>query len=80
MAEKSKFELAVIDAVTKVRIEKGYTQDDLAEILDVTRGFIGQVESPNFDSKYNLDHINRLANAMNCSPRDFLPEKPIQEA
>jgi transcriptional regulator with XRE-family HTH domain len=78
MTKKSKFEIAVIDAVTKVRVEKGYTQDDLAEFLNVTRGFIGQIESPNSESKYNLDHLNKLAEEMKCSPKDFMPERPIK--
>lgn len=78
MAGKSAFEIAVIDEVKKVRLAKGLTQDDLAEILDVSRGFIGQVESPNSESKYNLDHLNRLAAAIKCSPKDFMPLKAIK--
>ena len=79
MGNKSKFEIAVIDLVKEMRIKKQYTQDDIAIFLNSTRGFIGQIESPNFDSKYNLDHLNKLAAEMGCSPKDFLPEKSIQE-
>jgi len=77
MAKKSKFEIAVIDEVKKVRLAKGYTQDDLAMFLNVSRGFIGQIESPNSESKYNLDHLNKLAIEMECSPKDFMPSKAI---
>lgn len=79
MAKKTKFELAIIDRVKDVRIAKKYTQDDLAFFLNASRGFIGQVESPKSASKYNLNHLNKLAAEMGCSPRDFIPEKPIQE-
>jgi len=27
--------------------------------------------------KYNLIHLNELAKLFKCSPRDFLPEKPL---
>jgi len=78
MAKKSKFETAVIDEVKRVRLAKGYTQDDVAMFLNVSRGFIGQIESPNFNSKYNLDHLNKLASEMECSPKDFMPLKSIK--
>jgi transcriptional regulator with XRE-family HTH domain len=78
MAKKSKFEVAIIDKVREIRQLKGLTQDDLAIFLNVSRGFIGQVESPNSASKYKLDHLNILAREMECSPKDFLPERPVK--
>jgi transcriptional regulator with XRE-family HTH domain len=75
MAEKSDFEIAVINQVRKVRKAKGYTQDDLAMFLNLTRGFIGQIESPKFPSKYNIEHIGVLAREMNCSPKDLMPDQ-----
>lgn len=81
MSQKSKtpFELFVIDKVREKRRELGLSQDDIAEILDVTRGFIGQVESPLSPEKYNLNHLNQLAIAFQCSPKDFLPEIGISK-
>jgi transcriptional regulator with XRE-family HTH domain len=76
---KSKFDLAVIDLVKKIREEKGFTQDDLAFFLDTSPGYIGQVESPGLKSKYNLNHLNRLALEMKCSPKDFIPKDPFME-
>jgi transcriptional regulator with XRE-family HTH domain len=78
-AGKSKFDLAVIERVKKIREAKGFSQDQLAFFLDTTPGYIGQVESPKTRSKYNLNHLNRLALEMKCSPRDFLPEEPFAE-
>lgn len=74
---KSKFEIAVIEQIKSYREANGFSQDDIAEFLDVSRGFIGQVESFKFPSKYNLDHINILAIKMKCSPRDLIPEHPV---
>jgi transcriptional regulator with XRE-family HTH domain len=79
MGKKSRFEIAVIDRVRDMRIRKDLTQDDLAFFLNTSRGFIGQVESPNSSSRYNLNHLNKLAQEMGCSPRDFIPEKPVTE-
>lgn len=77
--QKTKFETAVIDNVTEMRRKKNLSQDDIAIILGLTRGFIGQIESPNSPSTYNLNHLNRLAHEFGCSPQDFLPVKPIVE-
>ena len=72
-AGKSKFDQAVIDLVKALREQQGLSQDDLAFYLDVTRGYIGQVETPHERAKYNLNQLNRLAYEMKCSPRDFIP-------
>lgn len=76
---KSKFNLAVINLVKQMREARGLTQDDLAFFLDTTRGYIGAVESPKHRAKYNMDHLNRLAQEFKCSPRDFLPEHSFDE-
>lgn len=74
---KSQFDLYVSNAVRKMRIAKDVTQADLAYEIGVSDGFISQVESPKSPSKYNLNHLNKIARYLNCSPRDFLPEKPL---
>ena len=51
----------VIDAVREMRLKKGVSQKELANLLDVSIGFIGDVESPRSRAKYNLNHINALA-------------------
>jgi len=79
MAKKTKFELAVIDKVKAMRISKNLSQDDIAVIINKSRGFVGQIESPNSGSKYNLNHLNLLAKGMNCSPKDFMPDGTVKE-
>ena len=69
--KKTKFEIAVSDKVKEMRVEKGFSQEYIAGLLQLTTGFIGQVESPNHPRKYNLNHLNRLAYEMECSPRIF---------
>jgi transcriptional regulator with XRE-family HTH domain len=76
-AEKSKIDWYIISKVREMRIEKGITQEDIAIQLNLSVGFIGHIESPNFRAKYNTIHLNELAKLFGCSPKDFLPEKPL---
>jgi len=71
---KSEIELYVINKVREKRTELGISQSELALKLDLSVGFIGHIESPNFAAKYNLNHINKLAEIFNCSPKDFIPD------
>ena len=73
----TEIEQFVIDRVKQKRIEAGLSQADLATHLNVSNGFIGKVESPKYDTKYNLNHINMLAKIFNCSPAIFLPDKTL---
>ena len=76
---KTKFQYEIIQLVKALREEKGLTQDDIADALKVSRGYIGQVESPNYPSRYTVDQLNSLALFFKCSPKDFLPVNPIKK-
>lgn len=69
----------VINIVRQKREETGFTQADLAEVLNVSPGFIGKVESSKYTSKYNLNHINILSRFFKCSPQSFLPRKVLKD-
>lgn len=69
----TKIEHFVIDRVRKLRIEKNISQAELA----LSIGFIGKVESLKYNSKYNLNHINNIAKALNISPKELLPEESL---
>jgi len=66
----------VINQVKEMRIARGISQAVLAIKLGVSATFIADIENPKKDKKYNVSHLNRLAKAFECSPRDFLPELP----
>jgi transcriptional regulator with XRE-family HTH domain len=72
---KSKFELEIVDLVRQKRRENKLTQENIATILNVTPGYIGQIESKNEPSMYTHDQLNVLAMEMECSPREFYPGK-----
>lgn len=67
----------VIAKVKEMRLQAGMSQAVLAVKMDVSQSFIGNAENPKKRDKYNLGHINKLAVIFSCSPKDFLPEKPL---
>jgi len=67
----------VIDFVYKLRMDKNLTQEDIGFILDVKQSFIACIENRNNRAKYNLNHINQLADHFGLSPQDFLPTKSL---
>lgn len=73
----SEIEQHVIDFVVKLRHDKKLSQQDIATVLDVDRSFVTNIESGTKRAKYNLNHINLLADHFGLSPREFLPEKPM---
>lgn len=73
----SPIEQYVIDFVRKFRIDKELSQEDIGSIIEVSRSYIGDIENPNSRAKYNLTHINALADYFNISPQLFLPEKAL---
>lgn len=77
--QKTRFEIAVIDKVREIRLQKGLTQEYVAGLLGLDRSFISQIESPVIPSKYNLNHLNKLAKEFECSPKDFIPDSFIEE-
>ena len=77
MKELSKLDKYVIKKVKEQRLSLGLSQADLSFELNVSIGFIGQVESPNYPAHYNLRHLNELAKVLNCTLYDLLPKNPL---
>ncbi|MGA2297209.1 MAG: helix-turn-helix transcriptional regulator [FCB group bacterium] len=76
---KTNIELFVINKVKEKRIEKGYSQAELADLLNLSAGFIGKIESSNHTAKYNLNHINSLSRIFKCNPQEFLPSNYLKD-
>lgn len=73
----TQIEQFIIDKIREIRFKKGFSQADIENEAGFANGFIGKVESRNQRAKYNFNHINKIAKVLKCSPRDFLPEKPL---
>lgn len=63
----------IIRAVKEKRIYLGIPQVNLARRMGLSDAFIGHVENPKKKAKYNLNHLNKLAEIFHCSIADFLP-------
>jgi transcriptional regulator with XRE-family HTH domain len=68
----------IIDFVRELRLKHGLTQEDIGNILEISRSFVGDIERGTSRAKYNLIHINALADYFGMSPREFLPDAAIQ--
>jgi len=75
---KTDIEAYVINKVKERREQHKLSQSELATELNVSNGFIGQAESSKSPTKYNLNHLNKLAIIFNCSVKDFLPDTPFK--
>lgn len=71
----TEIEIFVIQKVREIRIFNKLSQAELADKIDVSPGFIGKVESFKSNTKYNLNHINKISKALNISPKDILPNR-----
>jgi hypothetical protein len=74
---KNKIDWFIINQVREMRLSKSLYQDDIELHLNLSRWYVGHIESPSFIAKYNTGHLNELAKLFKCSPKDFMPEKPL---
>ncbi len=51
---------------------KGYTQEQLAEMIDKNLAFIGAVEAPNINRTVSLDTLFDIADVLEIPPYKFL--------
>ena len=70
-------EIYIIKKVREIRESKGITQEQLSLSLGKNITFISQIEAPSKKAKYNIVHLNEIAKALECSPKDFWPDKPL---
>lgn len=63
----------IILAVKRKREEQGIAQADLSVRMELNDKFVGNVESSRQKAKYNMNHLNKIAEILNCSLADFFP-------
>lgn len=76
--EISEIDLFVINKARELRVLRQLSQVDLSILLGMSEGAVGKIENPRLRDKYNIRHINLLAKALHCSPKDLLPDKPLE--
>ena len=56
--------------VREERIKQGYSQEELAELADVHRTYIGMIERA--EKNITLKNIEKIANALKIKPEELL--------
>lgn len=68
----------VIAKVKKLRDEKDMSQREFADAINVSHGYIGDIEAGRKSAKYSLFHINEIAKVLGCKLWDLIPQEPIE--
>ncbi|MBC5862841.1 XRE family transcriptional regulator [Flavobacterium sp. F339] len=63
--------------IKEIKESKKMIEQDLSLLFGENITFISQIEAPSKKAKYNIIHLNLISKALNCSPKDFLPEQPL---
>ena len=74
--KKEKIDLFVIERFERSE-ERRVGKEQLADEVGFSNTFISERESG--IKRYNISHLNKLAIALKCSPKDFLPNEPFKE-
>ncbi|MNL66676.1 Helix-turn-helix domain protein [compost metagenome] len=77
MAIITEIEQFVIDKVREFRLERKIGQEKLSIDMGLAAKFVGNVESPKRPEKYNINHLNKIAEIFDCSIKDFFPDQYI---
>lgn len=76
---KSKLGLYIAEKVKEKRAEADFSRRALADCLNLNESYLRQAENPKLPLVYNITLLNAIAYILNCSVRDFIPDKPIVE-
>jgi len=77
---RSAIDQYVIDQIRDRRKKMKISQEKLAYAIGFeSKGYIGKIESknPKYYDTYNISHLSVIAKVLNCSPKDFMPEKSL---
>ena len=67
----SGIEQYVINKVKEIRVSRGISQAKLAHMIELSVGFVGNVENPTHIAKWNLNHLERIAKVLEVSMKEF---------
>lgn len=63
--KKTSYQIEIIFKIKTLREERGISQITLSEILDISRGQVGNIESPKYSHKYTLKQIYTFCKYIN---------------
>ncbi len=63
-------------AIGYVRRLRGLSQEQLAERSNISRTYLSLIEAPNVATKFSLDALFNIADALEVDPSELLQIKP----
>lgn len=72
MSQKSEISIQFGNKVREIRIQKGLSQEHLAELANVHRTYIGMIERA--EKNITLNNIEKIANALNINIKELFNE------
>jgi len=64
---KSEYQEKVISKLKKLRMEQNISQAQLSEILSISPGLVGNIESYKYSHKYTLKQIKEICDYFKCT-------------
>ena len=68
---KTGYQENVINKIKKLRLEKNISQNHISEILQISPGLVGNIESYKYPHKYTIKQLYLLAVYFNCKIEVF---------
>ena len=65
--DKTAYQIEIISRIRKIRIANDISKVGLANLIEVSNGQIGNIESPKFKHKYTLKQLYSIARYFNVS-------------
>ena len=73
--KKSNYQLEIIFKIKREREARGLGQKNIANILGISEGHVGNIESPKFPQKYTLKQLDILCKYFNIPTEQlFIPD------
>ena len=72
---KTEYQELIIGRIRQIRVENNISQNKLAQILNISVGQVGNIESPRYPHKYTLKQIFEICDYLNHSIIDVFDEK-----
>ena len=77
--ESVDYQDAIIQRIKKLREERNISQARLSEILNISRGQVGNIENPRYSHKYTLKQIVTICKHLDYPiEKIFIPEMVIE--
>lgn len=79
--QNTEIQINIIQKIKRLRIERKISQITLSDILCISSGQVGSIESPRFQHKYTLKQIDKFCSFINYPfERIFLTEEELSQS